>query len=491
MQNITKKYPGVTALDRINFNLSDGEVHVIIGENGAGKSTLMRILAGAEKRDAGTIYLNEEPVQINSPINAISLGIVMIYQELNLVPQLSVGENIFLGKEPKKKNGLIDWKVLYSNSEKLLQKLNSNINVNEIVNNLSIAGQQIVEIAKALSFKAKIIIMDEPTAALTTRETVELFKVIKWLKEQGIGVIYISHRLEEIFEIGDRITILRDGKFIDTKMVSEVNREELITKMVGRELTQEFPKKYFTKGKEILRVVNLGKKSVINNINLSIYQGELLGIGGLVGAGRTELVRLIFGAEKKDSGEIFLEGKSVEINSPSHAIKNGIALLTEDRNKQGLILDMTVTENITLSNLKTLLKGKLIDKRSENKAVNEIVKKLNIKTPSIKQIVRNLSGGNRQKVILARWLFTNSKLVIFDEPTRGIDVGAKLEIYNLINELLEQGIAVIMISSELPELLGMCDKIVVMYRGGIQGVLNHDEATQEKIMNLATGGTLV
>jgi ribose transport system ATP-binding protein len=488
--NITKTYPGVIALDNVSFDLNKSEVHVLLGENGAGKSTLMKILAGAEKRSNGEIYIDEKQVQINNPIDAQKLGVVMIYQELNVVPQLTVGENIFLGKEPKKKNGLIDWNKLFSDSGQLLKKLNSDINVKEIVNNLSVAGQQIVEIAKALTFKAKIIIMDEPTAALTTREVVELFKVIKWLKAQEIGIIYISHRLEEIFQVGDRITILRDGKLISTKNITDINREELITLMVGRELTQEFPKKEFKKGKEILRVENLSKDGKIENINFSVHQGELFGIGGLVGAGRTELVQIIFGAEKKDKGEIYLEGKSTRIDSPSDAIKNGIALLTEDRNRQGLILDMTVAENITLSNLKSLLKGRLIDKRKEKKVVSGFVRDLNIKTPSIKQIVRNLSGGNRQKVILARWLFTNSRLVIFDEPTRGIDVGAKLEIYHLINRLIEQGIAVIIVSSELPELLGMCDKIAVMFRGKIQDILDHKEATQEKIMILATGGIL-
>jgi ribose transport system ATP-binding protein len=490
MSNISKIYPGVKALDNVSFDLNKGEVHVLIGENGAGKSTLMKLLAGAEKRSSGEIHIDDTQVQINNPIDAQKLGVVMIYQELNIVPQLSVGENIFLGKEPKKRNGLIDWNRLYDESNQLLQKLNSAINVKETVSNLSVAGQQIVEIAKALTFKAKIIIMDEPTAALTTREVTELFKVIEWLKEQGIGIVYISHRLEEIFQIGDRITILRDGKFISTKNVSDIKREELITLMVGRELTQEFPKKKFQRGKEVLRLENISKKGKINDVNLSVYQGELLGIGGLVGAGRTELAQIIFGADKKDSGQLFLDGNNVQITSPTDAIKYGIALLTEDRNKKGLILDMTVAENITLSNLKDLLKNGMIDKGKEKSIVDKFVKELNIKTPTIKQVVRNLSGGNRQKVILARWLFTNSRLVIFDEPTRGIDVGAKLEIYHLINKLLEQGIAVIMISSELPELLGMCDKIAVMHNGKIKGVLDHKEASQEKVMILATGGAL-
>lgn len=490
MSQITKKYPGVTALDNVDFELERGEVHVLIGENGAGKSTLMKVLSGAEVKNYGKIFLEDKEVSISNPIDAQRLGIVMIYQELNLVPQLSVGENIFLGREPKKKNGLIDWNKLYDESIKYLSKLSSDINPKKKVETLSVAEQQIVEVAKALSYNAKIIIMDEPTAALTTKEVVELFKVIKWLKSQNIGIIYISHRMEEIYEVGDRITILRDGKFVHCCKLNEITREEIIHKMVGRELDKEFPKKFFQKGREILRVENLSRKGVIDNISFSLYQGELLGFSGLVGAGRTELARLIFGADKKSSGKIYLEGKEVEINSPADAIKNGIALLTEDRNKQGLILDMSIAQNVTLSNLAGIMKGLFIDKKKEKDVVTEYSNDLNIRTPSIYQITRNLSGGNRQKVVLARWLFTNSKVVIFDEPTRGIDVGAKYEIYNLINNLLEKGIAVIMISSELPELLGMCDKIAVMHQGKIKGFLDHKDATQEKIMILATGGTI-
>jgi ribose transport system ATP-binding protein len=490
MSQITKKYPGVIALDNVDFELEKGEVHVLIGENGAGKSTLMKILSGAEIKNSGKIFLEDKEVSITNPIDAQKLGIVMIYQELNLVPQLSVGENIFLGREPKKKNGLIDWDKLYDESVKYLSKLSSDINPRKKVEALSVAEQQIVEVAKALSYNARIIIMDEPTAALTTKEVVELFKVIKWLKSQGIGIIYISHRMEEIYEVGDRITILRDGKFVHRCKLNEITREEIIHKMVGRELDKEFPKKFFQKGKEILRVENISRKGVVDNVSFSLYQGELLGFSGLVGAGRTELARLIFGADKKSSGKIYLEGKEVEINSPADAIKNGIALLTEDRNKQGLILDMSVAQNVTLSNLAGIMKGLFIDRKKEKDVVTEYSNDLNIRTPSIYQITRNLSGGNRQKVVLARWLFTNSKVVIFDEPTRGIDVGAKYEIYNLINNLLEKGIAVIMISSELPELLGMCDKIAVMHRGKIKDILDHKEATQEKIMLLATGGTI-
>ena len=490
MSQITKKYPGVTALDNVDFELKRGEVHVLIGENGAGKSTLMKVLSGAEVKNSGKIFLEDKEVSISNPIDAQKLGIVMIYQELNLVPQLSVGENIFLGREPKKKNGLIDWNKLYDESIKYLSKLSSDINPKKKVETLSVAEQQIVEVAKALSYNAKIIIMDEPTAALTTKEVAELFKVIKWLKSQNIGIIYISHRMEEIYEVGDRITILRDGKFVHCCKLNEITREEIIHKMVGRELDKEFPKKFFQKGREILRAENLSRKGVIENISFSLYQGELLGFSGLVGAGRTELARLIFGADKKSSGKIYLEGKEVEINSPADAIKNGIALLTEDRNKQGLILDMSIAQNVTLSNLAGIMKGLFIDKKKEKDVVTEYSNDLNIRTPSIYQITRNLSGGNRQKVVLARWLFTNSKVVIFDEPTRGIDVGAKYEIYNLINNLLEKGIAVIMISSELPELLGMCDKIAVMHQGKIKGFLDHKDATQEKIMILATGGTI-
>ncbi len=490
MQNIVKTYPGVTALDDVNFELEKGEVHVLMGENGAGKSTLMKILAGAEDKNSGKIFLDDAEVTIKNPIDAQKLGIVMIYQELNLVQQLSVGENIFLGREPKKKSGLIDWSKLYLESKKLLARLNSNIDPKKEVSLLSVAEQQIVEIAKALSYKAKIIIMDEPTAAITTREVEELFKVIRWLKESGIGIVYISHRMEEIFVVGDRITILRDGKYVDRKSIKEINKDDIIRKMVGRDLDKEFPKQQFVKGNEVLRIENLSHHGSVESANVSVYRGELLGFGGLVGAGRTELARLIFGADKKSGGKIFLEGKEININSPSDAIKHGIALLTEDRNRQGLVLDMTIAENVTLSNLNGIMRGLLIDKNKEKQVVAGFVDDLSIKTPSIYQITRNLSGGNRQKVVLARWLFTNTKVVIFDEPTRGIDVGAKYEIYNLMNKLLESGIAVIMISSELPELIGMCDRIAVMHQGKIKGFLNREEATQEKIMTLATGGKI-
>jgi ribose transport system ATP-binding protein len=490
MRNITKKYPGVLALDDVGFELEKGEVHVLVGENGAGKSTLMKILAGAESKNGGNIFLEDAEAVISNPIDAQKLGIVMIYQELNLIPQLTVGENIFLGREPKKKSGLIDWNKIYTDSVGYLSKLNSQIDPRKQVETLSVAEQQIVEIAKALSYDTKIIIMDEPTAAITTREVVELFKVIKWLKSAGIGIVYISHRMEEIFEVGDRVTILRDGKFVDRCNIANIDREGIIRKMVGRELDKEFPKKEFQKGKEILRVENFSRKGAVDNISFTVNQGELLGFSGLVGAGRTELARLIFGADKKSKGKIFLEGKEVEIKEPADAIKNGIALLTEDRNRQGLVLDMTIAENVTLSNLSGIMGGLFVDKKKEKDVVTHFSNELNIKTPSIYQITRNLSGGNRQKVVLARWLFTNSRLVIFDEPTRGIDVGAKYEIYNLINKLLDSGIAVIMISSELPELLGMCDRIAVMYQGKLQGFLNHEEATQEKVMTLATGGQI-
>ncbi len=487
MQHITKCYPGVLALDDVHFELEPGEVHVLIGENGAGKSTLMKVLSGAERKDAGDIFIEGNKVEITSPRDAQQLGIMMIYQELNLVPQLSVAENILLGKEPMNRGPFVDWKTLYSQARALLDRLGSDLTEKAKVSGLSIAQQQVVEIAKALSSEAKIMVMDEPTAALTTKEVAALFKLIRWLKDQGISVIYISHRLEELFMIGERVTVLRDGKWIDTKKVSEVDKTELIRKMVGRELTQEFPKRQFTRGREVLRVEHISRNDALHDISFSVYQGELLGIAGLVGAGRTELARVIFGADRKDSGDMYLDGKRLEITSPLDAIRNGIALLTEDRNRQGLILDMSVRENITLSNLSALTKGHFISREKERNVVNKFVRDLRIKTPSIKQIVRNLSGGTRQKVVLARWMFTESKIIIFDEPTRGIDVGAKLEIYHLINNLIERGIAVVMISSELLEIMGMCDRIAVMCRGRIAGIVDRTETTQEEIMLLATG----
>lgn len=488
MQNIRKQYPGVLALDDVSFTLCAGEVHCLVGENGAGKSTLMKILSGALRKDAGAIIVAGKHVDIHSPTDAQKLGIGIIYQDFKLVPELSVAENIVLGHEPTKgKSPFIDYRKLHEIARVAMSQLGEEIVTAALISALSVAQRQIVEIAKALSKKARILAMDEPSAALTENELKNLFNVIRRLKSEGVGVIYISHRLEEIFEIGDRVTVLRDGKIINTCSMAEADRQSLIRWMVGRQLANEYPRLELRRGKEILRLENL-HAGMLQDINLALYQGEILGLAGLVGAGRSELARIIFGAEAKDGGKIFLEGKEINPRSPRTAIDLGIGLLTEDRNRYGLIMQMAVRENISLSNLRNLLKGPFINRRKEHQIAQKFTDQLRIKTPSLEQDVGNLSGGNRQKVVLARWLYTRSKVLIFDEPTAGIDVGVKFEIYHLINQLAKDGIGVLVISSDLPELLGICDRIAVMCEGRLTGILSRTEATQEKVMALATGG---
>ena len=489
MNGIVKRYPGVLALDKVDFDLRAGEVHALVGENGAGKSTLMKVLSGAIPMDAGEIYLDGQNMEILSPHHAQQLGISMIYQEFNLSPYLSVAENIFLGREPLRRwVAFIDWSRMYSDARDILARINVSLDVRRPVNELSVAEQQMVEIGKALSFNAKILVMDEPSATLTEHELTSLFNLIRSLKQQGIGIIYISHRIEELFEIGDRVTVMRDGKRIDTTNVRDVDKEQIIRMMVGRKITAEFPKQKFERGPEILKVDNLNRAGVLKNISFSVHRGEIVGITGLVGAGRTELVRAVFGADPIDSGEVLLDGRKVKVRSPQDAIKLGIGLLTEDRKNQGLVLGMKLRENVTLSGLDLLVKRIFIDRDKERSETERYVKELQIKTPSIEQFVKNLSGGNQQKVVLAKWLFTKSRMLLFDEPTRGIDVGAKREIYHLMNELVARGVGVLMISSELPEVLGMCDRIIVMHEGRIAAEIPQSEATQEKVMHYATGG---
>ncbi|MEK7795496.1 MAG: sugar ABC transporter ATP-binding protein [Candidatus Hydrogenedentota bacterium] len=488
MSGVTKRFPGVLALDSVQFDLHPGEVHCLVGENGAGKSTLMKILAGAQPMDEGEIRLDGGPVRLQSPHHAQQLGVSMIYQEFNLSPYLSVAENIFLGREPRfGRSPFIDWRRMHRDARAVLDRIQVNLDSRKPVNECSIAEQQMVEIAKAVSFNAKIIVMDEPSATLTGHELAHLFSLIRELKQQNIGIIYISHRLDEIFQIGDRVTVMRDGQYIATKPVLEVTREDIIRMMVGRELKDEFPKEQFPRGPERLRVEGLTRRGAFANVSFAVHQGEIVGLTGLVGAGRTEVARAIFGADALDNGAIYLDGAPVQLRSPRDAIAHGIGLLTEDRKHQGLVLGMTVRENATLANLKALVRGPFISRRAERAASEKFVADLQIKTPSIDQIAQNLSGGNQQKVVLAKWLFTRSKLLIFDEPTRGIDVGAKVEIYRLMNDLVRKGVSILMISSELPEVLGMCDRILVMHEGRLAGELARADATQEKIMHLATG----
>lgn len=486
MRGIVKQYPGVRALSDVSLDLHAGEIHCLVGENGAGKSTLMKILSGALAKDAGSIIVNGNAATFRSPADAQSAGIGIMYQDYKLVPELTVAENIFLGQEPTKhRSPFVDKKQMHTNARTLLAQLGEDIDTELTIAGLSVAQRQIVEVAKALSRHVRILAMDEPTASLTEHETVNLFRVIRGLKAEAVGVIYISHRLEEIFDIGDRVTVLRDGKVVQTSHVSKVHKKSLIQAMVGRDLEDEFPKVELTRTEEILRVEHLHTDQ-LHDINLTLFKGEILGIAGLVGAGRTELARVIFGADQRQSGDIFLEQEHVVHRSPAEAIRDGIGLLTEDRNQLGLILQMNVGENISLADLSQVTQGPFISRSKEEALATRYVKELNIRPADTAIEVEKLSGGNRQKVVLARWLSTHAKVLMFDEPTAGVDVGAKYEIYSNINRLSQDGIGIIMISSDLPELLGMCTRIIVMCEGRITGTLSRDEATQEGIMTFAT-----
>ena len=486
MQGITKEFPGVVALNGVDFNLKRGEVHALVGENGAGKSTLIKILSGAYEMDRGEIRINGQKVNISSPRHSQELGISVIYQEFNLVPYLSVAENIFLGRESMSNGVFINNKENRAKAQELLDRLELEISIDDTVADLGVAQQQMVEVAKALSMQASIIVMDEPTSALGNREIEQLFRTIEKMKSEGISIIYISHRLEELWQIADRVTVLRDGQFITTSDMETMDKDQLIKYMVGRDLTEQFPERNVSLGEEILRVENLSKKGVLENISFNLRKGEVVGFAGLVGSGRTELMRCLFGADRFEQGKIYLEGREIEIKSPRDAIGHGIGFITEDRQRQGLMLVRPVKENITVTALDRVISNLLIDHSEERRIAEDLVDKLRIRTPGLEQEVRYLSGGNQQKVVISKWLLEKAKILIFDEPTRGIDVGAKKEVYSLINELVGQGVGVIMVSSELPEILGMSDRIYVMSEGRITGELGSQEATQEKILQYAT-----
>lgn len=487
MSDITKRFPGVLALDHVSLRVKKGEVHALLGENGAGKSTLMKILAGAYVKDEGEIEVFSKKTELGNPKAAENLGISIIYQELNLIPTLTVAENIFLGRYKMRGSIQVNWKEVYAAAEELLQELGVDVKATDYIRDLGIAQQQMVEVAKALSMKAKIIIMDEPSAPLTERETKNLFRIVKQLKESGVSIIYISHRLEEVLEICDRATVMRDGTTIKEIEIANVTMDEIIRLMVGRELKDKYPRIEKEIGKELFRVENLCAGSKVQNINFSVREGEVLCVGGLVGAGRTETVRAVFGLDAKTSGKIFIDGKECEIRNPKDAIRAGIGFVTEDRKGEGLILKLGVGENVTLAALDSFRSGIHLNLGKEKNTVSEYVSRLNIKTPSIFQKVENLSGGNQQKVVLAKWLLSKCRVLILDEPTRGIDVGAKIEVYNLINELAKEGKPILVITSEIPELLGICDRVVVMARGRVSGTLTREEANQEAIMTLAVG----
>lgn len=489
MSNICKSFPGVQALKNVDFDLRKGEVHCILGENGAGKSTLIKILSGALREDSGVIRVDGKAVTLDSPARAHELGFSTIYQEFNLCPNLSVAANMFLGEEKQFKNkGLIDKAKMRSKAKEYLTKLGVEISPSVRLSSLTVAQQQVVEISKALSRGAKVIIMDEPTASLSGEEVERLFETICLLRENGVSIVYISHRLDEIFEIGDRITILRDGTKVKTlESTKEIPREEIVALMVGRKLEDWIPKIKTEKGKEILKITDLNSEDKFHDINFTLYEGEILGFSGLVGSGRTEVMRAIFGADPYDKGTIWFDGKEMEKNNPSKAIKAGMYLLPENRKDQGLILLLPISQNITLPRLSLVSNIFKISKGKEREAVEHYSKELNIKTPTIRRLVKFLSGGNQQKCVLAKGLFSRSKLLIFDEPTRGIDVGTKAEIYDLINSLVVEGIGIIVVSSELPEILGLCDRIIVMKDGTIAGELEREHATQEAAMALALG----
>ena len=487
MKNITKTFPGVKALDRVNFSLEKGEVHALLGENGAGKSTLMKVLNGIHERDEGEIFVKGEPVKFQNTKEAQNAGLAIIHQELELIPYLNVAENIFLGREER--NGVfINYKKLYQKTGEVLDLLGVDIDPRAKIKDLNIGSQQMVEIAKAVSQNADILLMDEPTSSLTNQEIEILFQLIERLKEQEIAIVYISHRLEEVFEICDRVTVLRDGQFVGEVKTSETDEDELINMMVGRTIEDRFPKMSFSPGEEILKVENISVPNKIDNASFSLKRGEILGIAGLMGSGRTELAKAIFGVFKDREGQIFYKGSRLKIDSPADAIDSGIYYLSEDRKEEGLILGLSVADNISISVLKTILNANtFIDAAQEKELAEKYIDDLNIKTPSEKQLVKNLSGGNQQKVVISKLLSTRPEVVIFDEPTRGIDVGAKREIYNLMQDLIDQGVAVILISSELPEVLNLSNRILVMHEKEIMGELDAAEADQEAIMKLATG----
>lgn len=487
MKDIVKSFGPVKALKGVNLDLRTGEVHALMGENGAGKSTLMKVLTGIYSADEGTIIYDGKQVEFNKPIEAMDAGIVIVHQELNMMNHLTVAQNIFIGRE-KKKGMLLDDNESIKRSKDLFELLKLNINPNEKVGNLTVGKQQMVEIAKALSIDAKVIVFDEPTAALTESEINELFAIIADLRSKGVAIVYISHRMDEIARITDRVTVMRDGEYVGTVNTHETTKDDIIAMMVGRTIFED-PKEVSAVAADapvVLKVENLNHGSAVKNVSFELRKGEILGFSGLMGAGRTEVARLIFGADTKDSGTIYVNGKEVEIKNPQDAIKAGIGYLSEDRKQFGCIVDMTIANNTVMTNLDKYIENGLINDRKIVEVSDQFVKKLRTKTPSSKQLIRNLSGGNQQKVVIAKWLEQDSDILIFDEPTRGIDVGAKSEIYTLMNDLVAQGKSIIMISSELTEILRMSDRIVVMCEGRKTGELDISEATQERILALAT-----
>lgn len=499
MIDITKEFPGVRACNKASLSVARGEVMALVGENGAGKSTLIKVLGGVYPHTtiSGQIKIDGQPVQFSSVADAKQAGIRIVHQELNLVPQTTVAENIFLGSEPRVGNR-IDWPRLFSEAGKILTDIGFDISPFETVRNLKIAQRQLVEITKAIAFGPKVLVLDEPTSALSDKEVARLFNVIRKLRAQGLGIIYITHRMEEIFDIADRVTVMRDGETVGVRLVRETSREEIVQMMVGRDITQMYPKEKSELGETVLRVENwtvehpkIPGRKLIDNVSFEIRKGEIVGLAGLMGAGRTELAQSLFGVlPAKHTGKMYLKGKEIKPKSASDSIKVGFGLIPENRKVEGLIVQLDINRNINLASLDKVAKFGVMDESAEELRTREQMRNLAVKAPSMRVPVNTLSGGNQQKVVVGKWLAVGPEMLILDEPTRGIDVGAKVEIYKIMNELVRRGIGMLMISSELPELLGMCDRILVMHEGRITGEFTREEATQEKIMTCATGGSV-
>jgi ribose transport system ATP-binding protein len=485
MSDISKSYGGVNALDTVSFKIGAGEIHALVGENGAGKSTLVKILSGAVRKDSGTVKLDGQEADIKTPHAARKLGIGTIYQELTMVPDLTVAENVYL-HHLSNKRGLMNWSGLFDKTDRLIKSIGFDINPRHMVRDLSVAYQQVIEITKALSEDVKILILDEPTAVLAPKETIRLFDILKKLKSQQVSIIYISHRLEEIFQIADKITILKDGRNVREVISSETTTDDLIQMMVGRKLSTMFPQRDTSIGEEIFSVTGIQVGKSVNDISFSLRSGEILGLTGLVGSGRTETLRGIFSADRKEKGVIQIDQKIKKINSPKHAVQNGIALVPEDRKNHGVVLNMSVKENITMAMIKTITnKLGFFKEDKEKSTVDKLLANLRIKTKNMYTSVEHLSGGNQQKIVLAKWFGTKCKIIMLDEPTRGVDVGTKIEIYQLINDLADQGLGIILVSSELSEIIGMCDRALVMKQGKIRGILEKKDLTEQNIIKMS------
>ncbi|GAC1500907.1 MAG: sugar ABC transporter ATP-binding protein [Ktedonobacteraceae bacterium] len=485
--DVAKQFGAVRALRAVSFTCVPGEVHALLGENGAGKSTLVKILAGVHRPDSGEMRVRGRAIELHGPLQAQQLGIAVIQQHPTLFPDLDVAENVFMGRHPRDRTGRVDWKRMYRDVEELLATLEVNINVSLPVRTLSVADQQLVEIAKALSLHSEVLVMDEPTAALSAREVEDLFSIVRQLRARGTAIVFVSHRLEEIAEIADRVTVLRDGAHIITAPIAELTSEQMIRHMVGRELTMLFPKEEAQIGEVVLDVRNLARKGVFQDIQFQLRRGEILGFAGLVGAGRTEVARAIFGIDRIDAGEILIKGQFVHIATPKDAMKHGLAYVPEDRHRQGLVLEFPIAVNITLPILDQVRRMGLMDTKHERRIASNYFKQLDIRASGVDQLVQALSGGNQQKVVLAKWMATRPSILILDEPTLGIDIGAKAEVHRIISHLATEGMAIILISSELPEVLAMSDRILVMHEGRIADTFDRSQADPEKVMFAATG----